>query len=534
MEMTRSLNILIIDDSSPIQRLLTRNASRYKHICDCAGTLKEASSLLLEKQFDLIFLDIFLPDGNGIDFIHVFREQQQEIPLIVIITGSEDLNNIEDAMKKGAWDYLSKPFDSERLSQIFHRAVAVSLTSSEDLNNIEDAMKKGAWDYLSKPFDSERLSQIFHRAVAVSLTSKKTELIPILPSTIIGESQAIRKAIQTLFKAAPRDVNVLITGKSGTGKELFAHELHKKSPRADHPFMVVDCAVLPESLIESILFGHVKGAFTGAASDKVGLLVQAEKGTLFLDEIGELPMEVQKKFLRVLQERTFSPLGGKKIVPVNFRLVCATNRNLAEMVDAGKFRLDLYHRINTFPIHLPDIKYRQKDAVLLTHFFINKLCKKHKCQVRKLSDEFVEAIEIYDWPGNVRELRNVIEQMILTTSESTLYPDHLPGEIRAEVLKKNLSHKKGKPSSYTTDKVTGQLSSLTDSDIDDEFFSIMGKGEAIPTIKEIRQRAVEQTERNYLKAVLAHTNGNTSKAIAITGVAKSQFYRLIKKYDLKI
>lgn len=486
MEEKRSLSILVIDDAVSIQRLLTRHIINNGHTCHATGTLQEASGLMDVQRFDMIFLDIFLPDGNGLDFITVCRKRQESPPLVVVITGSDDLNSVEEAMMAGAWDFLQKPFDGDRLAHILNRARAVS------------------------------------RLVPKTKRDDK-------PTTsIIGESPAIQKALQTLWQAADKDVNVLISGASGTGKELFAHELHQQGDLADHPFVIVDCAVLPESLFESILFGHVKGAFTGAVDDRTGLILQAEKGTLFLDEIGELPLEVQKKFLRVLQERTVSPLGGKKSIPVNFRLICATNRNLSDMVKQGSFRLDLYHRISAFPIHLPAIKDRQDDIVLLARFFMEKLCKQHQATARELSHPFIEAIQTYDWPGNVRELKNILEQVILTTSEKTLYPDHLPKEIRTMVLKKIFAAKREHQDTPPLIAETVVPQPVMACDLAHR----LAQGLTIPSIKSYRQDAVDQAEKHYLEVVLSHTRGNTAEAIAISGIAKSQFYRLMKKYQL--
>lgn len=471
-------NILIVDDEISIQKLLTIEISKKGHVCKSAGSISEAAEILGHAAFEVVFLDIYLPDGNGIDFLSTILEQRVP-PVVIMITGSIHVNTVEKALMNGAWDYLKKPLALSNLNQLLDRALIVS-----ERNQLQE-------------FCENRVD------------------------TIIGSSKPIIKSVNNILQAAQSDVNVLITGPSGTGKELFAHELHKHSRRSAKPFVVVDCAVLPETLIESILFGHLKGSFTGAVSERVGLIQQAESGTLFLDEVGELPMEIQKKFLRVLQERVVRPLGAKLHSPVDFRLVCATNRNLEKMVQGAAFRTDLFHRINVFPIHLPPIHKRQGDLELLTVFFIELLCGQHHCKVRKCSKEFIQAIQIYNWPGNVRELKNVLEKIILTTSETVLYPDHLPRSIRAYIIKQGIDSACPERELHNTH---GELSSRGGYSFE--------KNGSMPTIKTVRQDAMEHVEQRYLKALMHSTQGNIAEATSVSGLAKSQLYRLLRKYKI--
>lgn len=491
--MLNNQNILIIDDQIEIQKLLTSWISRLGHSCKTTGTLHEAIHLLKHGDFRIVFLDIYLPDGNGIDFIADILDRKNP-PVIIVITASTELGNVQKALMKGAWNYLAKPFSMTDVNRVLERALNVAL--------------------LERGYDAK--IDIDHK--------------------IVGSSKNIIQSVRNMFQAAQNDAPVFITGASGTGKEMFANEIHRHSRRSINPFVVVDCAILPENLVESILFGHVKGAFTGACSERIGLVRQADRGTLFLDEIGELPLEMQKKFLRVIQEKSVMPIGGKEHIAVDFRLVCATNRDIKKMVIAGTFREDLFHRINVFSIKLSSLSERQGDIRILAKFFIEQICNHHSLELRVCSLEFLDAIEIYHWSGNVRELKNVLEKIILTSKETVIYPDHLPEDIREYIIEQNILKNSANLTAYTkidnTNSMNHKLYSGTKPTKDDLADLNVAENTLMPTIKSVRERAISEAEENYLKELIKSTNGNINEAIKISGLAKSQFYRLLKKYNI--
>ncbi|MBF0378857.1 MAG: sigma-54-dependent Fis family transcriptional regulator [Desulfamplus sp.] len=494
-------NVLIIDDQIAIQKLLTSWISRLGHSCKTTGTLHEARHLLKYGDFRIVFLDIYLPDGNGIDFIADILDRKIP-PVIIVITASAELGNVHKALMKGAWNYLVKPFSMVDVNNVLQRALNVA--------------------FIERVYESK--IDIEHK--------------------IVGSSKNIIQSVRTMFQAAENDAPVLITGASGTGKEMFANEIHRLSRRSANPFVVVDCAILPENLVESILFGHVKGAFTGAYSERTGLVRQADRGTLFLDEIGELPLEMQKKFLRVIQEKSVMPIGGKDHIGVDFRLVCATNRDIRNMVIAGTFREDLFYRINVFPVKLSPLNERQEDIRILAEFFIAQICKQHSLEVRVCSSEFIVAIELYNWPGNVRELKNVFEKIILTSKEKVIYPDHLPENIREYIIQQNILNNLSNtlipslpayskyPKNDDTNNIEHELHSEIKPNKDYEADLNLAKNITMPIIKSVREKAISEAEQNYLKELIRFTNGNTAEAIKISGLAKSQFYRLLKKYNI--
>ncbi len=305
-------------------------------------------------------------------------------------------------------------------------------------------------------------------------------------------------------RAAAMDVNVLITGESGTGKELFARAIHENSSRNGSPFVVVDCAALPISIIEGVLFGHEKGAFTGADQARQGLIQQADGGTLFLDELGELPLKIQKAFLRVLQEGTFRPLGGKQELRSNFRLVAATNCDLEERVRKGLFRRDLLYRIRSVTIDLPPLRERREDINTLILHYLRVLCRRHQMDVKGFSPEFMEAMGQYSWPGNVRELVHTMESIVaIAGSHPIIYPKHMPAEIRVKLLKQRISPKEAAP-------------------LDEE-----GSGE-LPEIAASRQAA----DRHYLEALISQTRGDIHEMVRVSGLSRTQIYSLLKSHGL--
>jgi len=340
----------------------------------------------------------------------------------------------------------------------------------------------------------------------------KKPLIALKRNSIIGNSPKMKECLDLLVQAANRDVTVLITGETGTGKELFASAIHENSARAEKNFVVVDCAALPETLVESVLFGYEKSAFTGADKSKDGLIKQADGGTLFLDEVGELPLSLQKSFLRVLQEHRFRPVGSNHEAESNFRLVTATNRDLNEMVRQGKFRSDLFFRLQSLTIELPPLRERTEDLKDLILHHLSTLCENDQIAIKGFSPEVFDTLAAYDWPGNVRELFNAMDRALATAHlEQTLYPKHLPPHIRIKLTQDSLGKQK-KQQEKMVHPPTPQT--------------------ALGTLNEVRETAMAKVERDYLEQLMNHTKGNIKQACKISGLSRSRLYELLKKYRI--
>ncbi|MCP4672081.1 MAG: sigma-54-dependent Fis family transcriptional regulator [Desulfobacula sp.] len=457
--------ILIIDDDRNICKFLVKIFTRMNHDVQWSLTLKQGLEKVFAEQFDVVFLDVNLPDGNGLKAIELIFEYPY-VPEIIIMTGDSNPDGAELAMKSRAWDYIQK----NGKHQDFKLALtqALEYRQQKQLKNYKATIKRGS---------------------------------------IIGESRLLSKCLDKVYTAASNDLPVLITGETGTGKELFSKAIHNNSKRQDKEFVVVDCAALPEYLVESTLFGHTKGAFTGADSDKTGLMTMADKGTLFLDEVGELSLSIQKKFLRVLQEKQFRPVGSKKEIKSDFRLICATLCDLPDMVKNNQFREDLFFRMFSLNIHLPPLKDRKADIKALVQY---RLTQKQKTST--ISKEFLEEVEMYEWPGNVRELINTIDLICSDTRNgNTLYPHHLPRKIRAINIRNRFNMSKD-----------GEISERTS-------FSHRKDSGHRPTFKE----HIEKTKHEYLLDLLSAANGNIKKACRVSGLSRSQLYRLMQQYNLK-
>jgi two-component system NtrC family response regulator len=317
-----------------------------------------------------------------------------------------------------------------------------------------------------------------------------------------------------MAQAAGSDANVLVTGETGTGKELFAWAVHQNSRRSNKNFVVVDCASLPETLVESVLLGHRKGAYTGADRSQEGLIKQADKGTLFLDEVGELPLSIQKSFLRVLHERKFRPVGGSQELRSDFRLVAATNRDLDGQVKKGKFREDLLFRLRTLVVDLPPLKAIRGDMREMVLHYLDKLCSRYGAETKGISPGFWQVLHSYEWPGNVRELVQALERAIVAAQdEPTLFPKHLPHHIRIEVAKDALES-----GSTLFRKGEGMADS----------------GSELPTIQEVRERVIAEAERKYLSQLIDITGKDIREACAISGLSRSRLYTLLKKYNIPV
>jgi len=377
--------------------------------------------------------------------------------------------------------------------------LVIILTAYETVKTAVEAMKLGAYDYLSKPVDNERIKIIIKNALKTrNLTREVIHLRQRIMekydfNAIIGDSPQMQKLLDMIKTVAAHEITVLLQGRSGTGKELVARAIHYGSKRAEKPFVVIDCSILPETLVESEIFGYEKGAFTGAYERKKGKFELANQGTVFLDEIGNLTTSVQIKLLRVLQEREIERLGGKRPIKVDVRLIAAANTNLERAIKHGRFREDLFYRLNVFPIQLPPLRDREGDVLLLAGYFLKHFNQEFKKKKTKISPEAMELLAGYHWPGNVRELRNVIESAVLL-SDGVIFPQHLSAKIQS---------------------VRGE--------------SVKMEG----SLKEVTRQARQRAEKKLILKVLKDVNWNRSKASKILKVDYKTLYNKMKEYNIK-
>ena len=393
--MKELIKILIVDDEAPSREALSLLLKSAGYEITGAGTGLEAFELLAGRSFDIIITDLFLPDLNGIDILKRAKSLSP-ITEVILITGHASAETAVQAMKEGAFDYITKPLNLDELRLIIDKALEKRRLLNENV-------------YLKK-----QLRDKFEFA------------------NIIGNSPAMQKVFNRMKRIIKTDSTVLIMGESGTGKEIVAKAIHFNGHRKDKPFIAVHCGAIPENLLESELFGHTKGAFTGAVRDKIGKFEAADQGTIFLDEIGTMPMHLQTKLLRVLQEQEVERIGSNRSIKLDVRVVSATNQNLEEDVKAGNFRDDLFYRLNVIPLNLPPLRERREDILPLVKHFLHKNCKEMKRPMMSLAKEALEALELYRWPGNVRELENIVERTVALTEGNQIILDDLPSAIRME------------------------------------------------------------------------------------------------------
>jgi DNA-binding NtrC family response regulator len=363
--------ILIVEDRDSLRRMLEHALGREGYAVESAADCQSGIRLAERRELDLVLTDLQLPDGTGLDVLAAVRTVQPRVP-VVVLTGFGTVATAVEAMKRGAWDFLEKPVEIDDLYRLIERALG------------ESGERDGA--------------AVFHA--------------PGAPA-IVGRHPLLRAAVRLLQRVAVTDSTVLLTGESGTGKELFARAVHALSPRSRGPFVALNCAAIPDALLENELFGHEKGAFTGADRRQPGRFETAEAGTLFLDEIGELPLGVQGKILRILEERTYERVGGGRTLKADVRLIAATNRDLETMVQDGGFRSDLFFRLNVFPIELPALRDRPSDIPLLARHLLAEIAKRHRTEPPRLEEDAAELLTAEAWPGNVRELANVLERAVI-------------------------------------------------------------------------------------------------------------------------
>jgi DNA-binding NtrC family response regulator len=379
--------ILVIDDERAIRNTLKEILEFEGYHVEVAENGRIGLDRALEGAYDLIFTDIKMPEMDGLEFLRSYREgiaQHGEEAPVVVITGHGSVDSAVDALKGGAFDFIQKPLDLNRLLVTTKHALDHKLLVQE--------------------------TKVLRKKVG-----KRNQMI--------GESAAIERVRTIIDKVAPTEARVLITGSNGTGKEVVAHLIYENSNRSKGPLVEVNCAAIPSELIESELFGHMKGSFTGAVKDRAGKFEQADGGTLFLDEIGDMSLSAQTKVLRALQENEITRVGSDKAIKVNVRVLAATNKDLKKEIAEGHFREDLYHRLNVIPIHVPDLKDRKEDIPLLVNHFIHMICTEQGWKNKHISAEAIEALQAHDWPGNIRELRNVVERLIILSGDTITTED---------------------------------------------------------------------------------------------------------------
>ena len=444
--------ILVIDDEPNMVALLKRILGRAGYDVVGGGSVEQGTALLGEQVFDLVISDLALGDGTGIDLLKIASHGQPQAPFL-LITAYGSIESAVEAMKLGAFDYITKPFRNEELLLLVEKGLRHS-----DLNRQVRQLRREVNQRYG--FDN-----------------------------IIGKSKSMSTLFDLVERIAATNSTVLISGESGTGKELFAKAIHYNSKREDRPFVAVDCGVIPENLIESELFGHTKGAFTGADSAKRGLFAEADGGTLFLDEIGNLPQPLQAKLLRALQEREIKPVGSTETIKVDVRVITATKEDLRRAVNEGRFRNDLFYRLSVIPLKIPPLRERREDIPLLIDHFLEKICRVNKVKQCELDPAVLNKLIAYDWPGNVRELENMIERLVLISTSNQIGLELLPPEIVEE-----------HGGAAISDTLSSQMAGA---------------------------------EKETIIQALERAGGNRTKAARILGISRAGLYNKMRQYDIQ-
>jgi DNA-binding NtrC family response regulator len=464
------IRVLVVDDEAVIRDALKRILEGERFSVETCVSGHSAIESLHERDFDLIVTDLKMPGMNGIEVLKAVKTLQPEAP-VIMITGYASVDTAVEAMKNGAVDYLAKPFSPEQFLEKVKRALEQRVLLREELNRQKDAIPPQGFDLF------------------------------------VGQSKEMQKVFRRIMQVAMTDSTVLVTGESGTGKELVARAIHKYSPRDGKPFVPVDCSSLAENLLESELFGHVKGSFTGAVQAKSGLFTVADGGTLFLDEVSNISLATQAKLLRVLQERMVTPIGGTQPVPINIHLVAASNRNLKTMVTEGTFREDLFYRLNIIPIELPPLRERKGDIPLLISHFLKKFTAAVGKNMRGIAPDAMALLESYDYPGNVRELENTIERAVVLAVGEIIHKEDL--ELLAE-----------DDGDASPDDMEGYVPQTAD--------------ELKEMKRHIRNHAVESIEKAFVMSALERNKWNITKAAEETGILRPNFQGMLKRLGISV
>jgi len=463
------LPILLVEDKDSLRTMLRHALEAQGHSVVEARDQPEAEASLKATRPAIVLSDLRLPEGDGFGVLRAAKELEPELPVIVM-TAFGSIQDAVAAMKEGALDFLAKPVDPDHLLLMVERALVQRRLATENLILKEElAQRRGA-------------------------------------PTIVGDDVKLKQVSLALHRAAGTDTTVLLEGESGTGKELFARALHALSPRADGPFVAINCAAIPETLLETELFGHEKGAFTGASARKPGKFELAHRGTLFLDEIGDLPLSLQAKILRALEEKSFERVGGTLPLQVDVRVVAATNRNLKAAVAARQYREDLYFRLSVFPIVIPPLRDRPDDIPTLARYFIDKFCRELNKKPLVFSPSAEEELRVYGWPGNVRELQNCIERAVILTEGETIHPRHL-----------NLSFRdRNAPAVPAVEPEVGPWATLDWSG----------------SLADVSRRVMSEIERRKIELALKEAAGNRGRAAELLQISYKTLTTKLRDYGL--
>ncbi len=463
--MQETLKALIVDDEAELRQSVASVLKSSLPNLDVqigeATNGKEALDLIKVNFWNLVLLDVRMPEMDGLTALKLIKEEEPRT-FVVIMTAHSNLNDAVEAIKQGAYDYLEKPVQPEKLTEIVQKA----LSAQEMVSTLA----------LSNPiFDDD------------------------IESEFVGSSKKMKEIFDLIYRLCKVDTTVLIRGENGTGKELVARAIHFNSHRKDNPFVAINCGAIPENLMESELFGHEKGAFTGATDRKIGRFQLANNGTIFLDEIAELRPDLQVKLLRVLQEKTFVPVGSSREIKTNARIVAATNQNLEKMIEENGFREDLFYRLNVMPIFMPPLRERADDIGKLVDYFIKRFQKKHESQIDGLSSQALEALQAYQWPGNIRELENVIERAFIIENKNEIQLSSLPDNVKEN----------------PNPQVSLNVGTEYNGPLDFDTF----KGEM---------------EKEFIIKALKINKGRINKTVAYANIPKNTLLRKIKKYEINV
>jgi DNA-binding NtrC family response regulator len=459
--MSRPRLILVVDDEDNIRKFLAKSLQRTGYEVRLAGTGAEACAILDRERPDLVVLDVRLPDANGLEMLTNLRRRDPDLP-VIIITAYGEIRMAVEAMREGAFDFVAKPFDFNTLHRGIEKALQI-VSMREELTALKSVWERG--QYMG----------------------------------LVGQSPVMKELFRTIERiGTSSSTTVLITGETGSGKEVVARAIHEKSERAEAPFVAVNCATLDDHLLESELFGHIRGAFTDAKSNKPGLFEVADRGTLFLDEIAEMDLRLQAKLLRVLEDKTFRRVGGTRDIQVDVRVIAATNVSLEDRVREGRFREDLFYRLSVIPVRVPPLRERGEDVLLLAEVFLKRYTHEFSRNTLGFSPPAKEALGAYRWPGNVRELRNAVERMVLLEEKDIIEVSSLPIPLA-----------KGRASRPAA-----------------------GKEAPLEPFNLVKSRLIEEFEKEYLTHLLRLCEGNVTRAADQAELDRSSLQRLFRKHGL--